>query len=118
MEVSGVHGVYLLDKDWRSECWSRQVSTEVSGGYLVDKDRHSECWSRQVSTEVLQVVLPLSLPGQVHEGRPFAPSQLYQLSLLINACIEARHLQDHDADGIQLVAHVLIPAADRQSVYT
>ena len=72
--------------------------------HLVDKDRHSEGWSRQVSIEVLQVVLPLALPGQVHQGGPFAPPQLYQFPLLIYACIEARHLQNHDAHGIELVA--------------
>lgn len=101
MEVSKGHRV---DNDRLSECCSEQVSMEVSGGHLVDKDRHSKCWPRQVSMELLQVVLPLALPGQVHEGRPFAPPQLYQFSLLINACIEPRHLQPHDAHGIQLVA--------------
>ena len=85
---------------------------EVSEGHLVDKDRHSECWFRQVSVEVLQVVLPLPLPGQVHQARPLAPSQLYQFSLLINACIEAGHLQDHDAHGVQLVADDIQLVAD------
>lgn len=52
--------------------------------------------------KVLQVVLPLPLPGQVHQGWPFAPPQLYQSPLLINACIKAGHLHGHDADVIQL----------------
>lgn len=61
--------------------------------YLVDKDGHSECWSGQVGIQLVQVVLPLPLPGQVHQGRPLAPPQLYQLTVLINTSVEAQHLK-------------------------
>ncbi len=57
-------------------------------------------------------MLPLALPGQVHQGGPLAPPQLYQFPLLINACIEARHLQDHDAHGLQMVADGVQLVAD------
>ncbi len=96
--------------------WLTTTGTVSAGrdrlAHLVDKDRHSEGWSRQVSMEVLQVVLPLALPCQVHQGWPLAPPQLYQFPLLIYACIEARHLQHHDAHGIQLVANEIQLVAD------
>lgn len=60
--------------------------------HLVDKDWHGEGRLGEVGLQVVQVVLPLALPGQVHQRGPFGPAQLYELALLINASIVARHL--------------------------
>lgn len=60
--------------------------------HLVDKDWHGERKLGEVGLQVVPVVLPLALPDQVHQGGPFGPAQLYQLALLINTSIIARHL--------------------------
>lgn len=71
--------------------------------HLVDKDWHSERRLGEVNLQVVQVVLPLALPGQVHQGGPFGPAQLYQLALLIDPSIVARHLPVHLLNYIELL---------------
>ena len=73
--------------------------------HLVDKDWHGECRLGEVSLQVMQVVLPLALPGQVHERGPLGPAQLYQLALLINASIVARHLHHTGCQSTHLYAN-------------
>ena len=50
--------------------------------------------------KVVQVVLPLALPGQVHQGGPLGPPQLHQPPILINAPIVAWNL--HHPCNIQV----------------
>lgn len=59
---------------------------------LVDKDWHSERRFGEVGVQIVQVVLPLALPGKVHQGGPFDPAHLYQPPLLINPGIVTWHL--------------------------
>ena len=62
---------------------------------LVDKDWHSERRFGEVCVQVVEVVLPLALPGKVHKGGPFEPPHLYQPPLFINSSIVTWHL-NHD----------------------
>ena len=111
-------GCLNLESEPLADCMNLLLTYLVL--HLICKDWDLQHRAREVGIQLVQVALPLPLPGQVHQSGPLAPPQLYQTPSLINAGIEAWHLQNtgevpyglRDDRQLQLVVLLLLLYAD------